>query len=261
MIKGVSLHVGIDRLSLLAYEKEGLLRSPVNDAGAMAGIARAEGFEDVTVLTGEQATKQQFLDHLDASIPKLNAGDTFLLTFSGHGGQIDDDSRDEADGMDETWCFYDGHLVDDEIGKRWSRFRSGVKVVVISASCHSGTALRVLTPGCFSGSCVFGKKEIVQNNRSILSAYLSDPSIQASILHISACEDQQEATDGNELSLFTKLLITHWDEGRFTGNYEDLVRSIRNQSGYLHRAGIALLGNRNEDFLESKPFKLLTTKT
>ena len=47
----------------------------------------------------------------------------FPLTFSGHGGQVDDVSRDEddlgdqADKQDETWCLFDAQLIDD--GSHW----------------------------------------------------------------------------------------------------------------------------------------------
>jgi hypothetical protein len=38
-----------------------------------------------------------------------------LLTYSGHGSQIPDVSQDEVDHYDETWCLYDGQLLDDEL--------------------------------------------------------------------------------------------------------------------------------------------------
>ena len=59
MSKGVSLHIGIDKLSLNAYEKEGALNSPTNDARAMASIAEQEGFQNVELLLNEQATKRK----------------------------------------------------------------------------------------------------------------------------------------------------------------------------------------------------------
>ena len=35
--------------------------------------------------------------------------------YSGHGGQVPDVTGDEADKKDETWCLYDGQLIDDEL--------------------------------------------------------------------------------------------------------------------------------------------------
>ena len=37
------------------------------------------------------------------------------MTYSGHGGQIEDVSGEEEDKKDETWCLYDGELIDDEV--------------------------------------------------------------------------------------------------------------------------------------------------
>ena len=67
----------------------------------------------------------------------------FLLTYSGHGSQVPDKNGDETeDGYDETWVLYDRQLVDDELYALWSKFAAGVRIVVLSDSCHSGTAIR-----------------------------------------------------------------------------------------------------------------------
>ena len=49
---------------------------------------------------------------------------------------------DEADRKDETWCLYDGQLIDDELYFELSRFAAGVRILVLSDSCHSGTVTR-----------------------------------------------------------------------------------------------------------------------
>ena len=261
-MKGISLHIGVNKLSLDAYENDGALHSPMNDARAMAFIAKAEGFETRKLLLNEKATKDNFIKALDRYADKLEPGDTFLLTFSGHGGQIEDDNGDEEDGQDETWCFYDGFLIDDQLGDKWENFKKGVRIIVVSASCHSRSALRVyMNNGAQKLPKIRNSKEIKQNGKSILSEYIADPKIVASILHISACEDDKEAHDGKSLSLFTSLLVQYWDEGRFTGNYKDLVGKIRKNSGYLQRAGLATLGKNDLELMHSQPFKLLTHKT
>ena len=49
---------------------------------------------------------------------------------------------ENEDGYDETWVLYDRQLVDDELYTLWSKFAPGVRIVVLSDSCHSGTAIR-----------------------------------------------------------------------------------------------------------------------
>ena len=76
----------------------------------------------------------------------LRKGDFFFLTYSGHGGQVPDVTGEEADKQDETWCLYDGQLIDDELYFELSRFAAGVRILVFSDSCHSGTVTRNRPP-------------------------------------------------------------------------------------------------------------------
>ena len=262
MSKGISLHIGVNKLHVGIYDSEAPLCSPANDATCMASIAKSEGYECICVLTNQEASKGRFLECFDKCIAQLEEGDTFFLTFSGHGGQINDANGDEQDGMDEVWCFHDEPVVDDDLAKKWREFKRGVRVIVVSASCHSRSSLKVWTDDCFSesplGTVKACQKEVEQNGKSILEAYLVDSEIKASILHISACEDEQEARDGNTLSRFTDLLVKYWNNGNFTGTYEDLVKKINTEAGYTQRAGIATLGLNDPKLLASRPFKILT---
>ena len=72
------------------------------------------------------------------------AGDIFWITYSGHGSQVPDQNGDESDGLDETWCLYDCQILDDTLFDLWSRFKEGVRIVIFSDSCHSGTIARAI---------------------------------------------------------------------------------------------------------------------
>src|SRR5204863_140716 len=94
------------RIILVSAEKMG-------DANAMELVAKAGLYETHKLLTRD-ATAENVLENIGKAAQKLISGDMFVLTFSGHGGQIDDVNGDELDGLDETWGLYDRMLVDDE---------------------------------------------------------------------------------------------------------------------------------------------------
>ncbi|MDO9091740.1 MAG: caspase family protein [Rubrivivax sp.] len=142
----MSLHLGLNTVSAAAYEGwEGPLAACEFDAKDMAAIARKQGMKSTTLLT-KKATRAAVLAALRAAVKALKSGDLFFLTFSGHGGQVPDTNRDEADRKDETWCLFDGQLIDDELYFELSRFAAGVRVLVLSDSCHSGTVTRARKP-------------------------------------------------------------------------------------------------------------------
>jgi hypothetical protein len=256
MYKGISLHIGVSRLSTDVYRSAAALFSPENDAKAMAELAKHEGYSKIRLFTDEEATLLNFKNCFSECAESLTSGDTFLLTFSGHGGQRADSNGDESDALDETWCFYDGYFLDDDIGAMWKQFKEGVRIIVVSASCHSRSALKP-----YPVSLPFWKTKANTHTTPVIYSYPDDPEILASILHLSACDDRQQARDGEQFSIFTELLLKTWDEGRFTGTYEQLIRSINSEAGYLQTGGLALLGKTNPDFINTTPFKLLTNKT
>ena len=97
-------------------------------------------------LLGKRATRQAVLDHVLAAAEALRAGDSLWISFAGHGGQVPDLNGDEPDKLDETWCLFDGQLIDDELTLAWSRFRAGVRVLVVTDCCHGGVVTRAAPP-------------------------------------------------------------------------------------------------------------------
>jgi hypothetical protein len=113
-----------------------------NDARDMNTLAEAQGFSNRQVLLSSQATSGNVIAAITAAANELRTGDFFLLTYSGHGSQMRDASGDEPDQFDETWVLYDRQLLDDELYALWGRFQPGVRILVLSDSCHSGSAAR-----------------------------------------------------------------------------------------------------------------------
>lgn len=122
------------------------LQGCVNDANDWAAVLGARGFKVATLLD-EQATKAAMVKAMSDLIGKASKGDSLVITFSGHGTYQPDEDGDEVDGLDEALCPYDLQtkgeaLIDDEIKSIFAARKSGVRIVLISDSCHSGTVTR-----------------------------------------------------------------------------------------------------------------------
>lgn len=142
---GIALCIGLNRVNPANYHGwSGWLQGCENDANDMAAIARQAGFRVRKLLT-PAATKQNIQGSLQRAAAGLLPGDILLVTYSGHGGQYPDRNGDETDDrQDETWCLYDGQVVDDELATLWGAFQPGVRVLVFADSCHSGTSTKAV---------------------------------------------------------------------------------------------------------------------
>jgi hypothetical protein len=121
------------------------LRGCVNDAEDWAGVLTARGFSVQTLLDAH-ATKAALVKAIRSLVQGASSGDSVAITFSGHGTYAPDTDGDESDGLDEALCPYDitqgNALIDDEIHGLFAERKAGVKIVLLSDSCHSGTVTR-----------------------------------------------------------------------------------------------------------------------
>jgi hypothetical protein len=118
----------------------------INDANDWSDALGARGFT-VNKLLDDQATKAAMVAAMGNLIGKAAKNDSLVITFSGHGTYQPDTDGDEVDGLDEGLCPYDLQtngeaLIDDEIKALFATRKPGVRVVLISDSCHSGTVTR-----------------------------------------------------------------------------------------------------------------------
>ena len=144
--QALSLHIGLNSVSPAHYAGwDGPLAACEFDAHDMAALARKQGMKPTELIT-KKATRAAVLSGLRGAAKALKAGDLFFLSYSGHGGQVPDSNGDERDRKDETWCLFDGQLIDDELYFALSQFSAGVRVLVLSDSCHSGSVTRDRLP-------------------------------------------------------------------------------------------------------------------
>jgi hypothetical protein len=139
---GLSLHIGLNNVNDAAYGFHvPPLSGCVNDANDMQDIARSKGFRNRQLLN-EAATSTAVIDAIQTAAAQLAAGDILWISYSGHGSQVPDPLEDDR--LSETWVLWDRQLIDNELYALWGRFQPGVRVMVISDSCHSGTVTREL---------------------------------------------------------------------------------------------------------------------
>jgi metacaspase-1 len=246
MANGISLHLGLNSVDPGHYAGwDGQLTACEADAKDMTAIARSRKFEATTLLTSE-ATRDAVLQSIAAAAGALEPGDIFLLTYSGHGGQLPDLGGDEDDGEDETWCLFDRQLVDDELFAALAQFKVGVRILVFSDSCHSGT----VTKDAFYSS-LGSRSEPQRSLPADITAYRFMPpvvalrvyeankstydpvlrssdtvTVNAAVLLISGCQDNQRSADGAFNGRFTAALRRTWNGGKFTGNYLTFQEAI-----------------------------------
>jgi hypothetical protein len=278
---GYAATIGVNRLDPTHYGPQTPLRGCVNDAQDVRNIARLQGFECPQSLVDEGATRKNVIDTIRGAADRLNSGDIFLLHFSGHGASIPDLNGDETDGKDETWCLHDGMLIDDELARLWMKFREGVRILVLSDSCHSGT----VTKGNAFNAVVQGgdvqfrgiaqlqeplvfrflpddvSARVFQNNRSLYDAIGKeaggdDQEIAASVLLISGCQDNQLSADLNDNGLFTAAVKQVWDGGKFTGNYRSFHAELIRRMPQTQSPNFYPIGNPDLKYWKQKPFTI-----
>jgi metacaspase-1 len=272
MPKGVSLHIGLNSVDPHRYEGwSGPLGACEADANDMCDLAKAQGFATQKLLT-KKATRQAVSTEIAAAAKRLKSGDMFFLTYAGHGGSLPDLNGDEPDGMDETWCLYDGQLVDDELYKSWGAFAAGVRILLISDSCHSGSVSRARLDAAKTGAGVSPAyrmmptevaMRVYQNNKKVYDPILKRRdlaetlgTVKASVLLISGCRDDQLSQDGTFNGLFTGNLKTVWNGGTFGGSYRTFHLAIGSKMPPDQTPMISMVGVNNEAFMAQQPFAI-----
>jgi len=255
MAKGYALTIGLNSVSPSHYDGwSGELLACEADAKDMAEIAKSRGFSVKTLLT-RSATRKNVIKELSKA----------------------DRNKDEDDYQDETWCLYDGELIDDEIYKLLGRFASGVRILVFSDSCHSGT----VTKAAFYQGTIATRSSAVSSepvryrfmppeialrtyrkNKKFYDSLQKDPalkkaedSVKASVLLISGCQDNQYSSDGTFNGLFTGTLLQVWNDGK-SSTYRKFYKAIAKRMPPEQTPNYYWVGTPSKKFEKQKPFTI-----
>jgi metacaspase-1 len=278
---GKSIHIGLNHVDPDRYGGwDGALAGCINDATAMQAIADDLGY-DSSIMTDAEATSDAVIEAISSAASELGAGDILFLTYSGHGGQVDDANDEESDRQDETWVLYDRQVIDDELYQLYSQFDAGVRIVILSDSCHSGTVAKVRTAKAYRSQVRAapggtaprpGEKprnlplDVQEQNAEanaplyrtlqFLAGAKSDADVSASVLLISGCQDNQLSYDGPGNGRFTAELLTTYDEGAFSGDYADFHRAILDRMPPDQSPNLYLVGTASPGFEAQQPFTI-----
>lgn len=286
---GYSLHIGLNSVDPDHYAGwDGRLKACEADARDVAEIAKSLGYQQTELLLTKDATSANVIRKVLDHAKTLRAGDILLLSYAGHGGQMPDTSNDEDDKRDETWCLYDRELIDDEIYRILGRFRPGVRIVMLSDSCHSGTVARArVDAGGPSAEEVARRtaREAVldgtdpddvrprmmpfevavrtfERNSDLYvalqsaSAGADETPPQASVILLSGCMDHQLSLDGARNGLFTATLLKVWADGGFDGGYNRFHQDIVSRMPPGQTPNLFKVGPVTADFMNQKPFSI-----
>lgn len=244
MPQGYAVIVGLTGVDPVSYGGRSLTSGCW---GAEADVDRIDrlvaplGFLPLTLKTS-RATAGAVQDYLRWAARTTRFGDLVLFYFAGHGQRRPDANGDEDDGFDELLLAYDRPLDDDELDESWREFPEGVRLLVISDACHSGTNFKF--PG--------GWKRSPVRPPSAPRPFLRP--MKASLVHLGACRDEELATAYRGGGAFTIALCAALQPS-FAGDYRDLIRLIA-ASLPAQQPRLALYGPEAEAFSRQKPFSI-----
>ncbi|MEZ4859782.1 MAG: caspase family protein [Caldilineaceae bacterium] len=250
MSKKMAILVGLTQVDPAAYNnwdgKNGCEGCEL-DVDNMTKILTPLGYA-VTQIKTADATKENVLTQLDTVAEALTAGDRLVFFYAGHGGQQPDQNGDELDGRDETLVAYDGEIIDDQLNDIWLKFAEGVKIVMLSDSCNSGTNYRDIRT-------VVTATPLKPVDEQVNDAMLAE------LIHIGGCRDGFTSAGLLTGGAFTTALTQVWKGGKFVGNYKDLQEALAKAITSGQSPQYNEYGPVDDSFRNEHPFGDLQTPT
>lgn len=288
MPRGYSLHIGLNIADPAHYEALPPLNAAVNDALFWESFARKLGYR-TKKLHDQEAKVDTVKEILQDYARRMKAGDILLLTYAGHGGQLENDKQAGLDkeAYDQTWCLFDRQMLDDEIHECFVPFREGTRIVVVSDSCHSGTITRVASEEIDLSSILEqGNRQLAAGRgmmprmmpievvtkvskkfrdsvyKPLLDKYRfrrKGSDVKASVTLLAACQDHQVTYDGVENGIFTEALKNLMRNRKYQRlNAEGLVKAVslfysNPMPNFFQYGSIIPTAKRNNPFLINIP--------
>jgi len=221
----------------------------VNDANDWAALLGNHGFA-VEKMFDKQATRKAIRNAIKGVVGNAKKGDIIVIQYSGHGSFVPDEDGDEPDGTDECLCPYDimsnGPITDDELFDLYSDHDRGVKIIMISDSCHSGTVAKfapIVTPPTVKGKgapqrkvrflppSVFLSKRDLSKLGTCRAIRASSPPGRYAALLMAGCQDTEYSYDayfeGRPNGAFTFVALQALKSLKPNASYKAWYNAIR----------------------------------
>jgi hypothetical protein len=240
------------------------------------------------LLTAENATWAKVTSEIETAANELEAGDIFLISFSGHGSEISAGwlgrlaSRPrsvEPGEWVQTWILWDRELLDKELRTMWTLFKPGVRILIVVDSCHSYSSyewlgmMKPIDRSLDSGRSKPGfrlfpalvQEEVIDREKKYYTDQLNKalPAVTArertgaSVLSLAACRDGERAQDGKPHGLFTEKLLEVWSKGvrySYRAFLSDIAERVTSKNSD-QKPGISGYPDR-ESFADESPFAI-----
>lgn len=203
---------------------------------------------DTSILKTNAASASAILSGLSDAAKKCQSGDMFVFYFSGHGGQQPDTSSDELDGKDETLVAYDREISDDELNSTWAKFKSGVRIFMLSDSCNSGTNYKMSRMDIADSTPMRLFSSGTERTKGIRST------MRAQMIHYGGCRDGFTSTGYMGGGAFTQALCQIWNGGQFYGDYPAFYQAIKSSVSSSQIVQYSKYGPVDQAFVDSRPF-------
>jgi hypothetical protein len=157
--------------------------------------------------------------------------------------------------------------VDDELYALWGKFQKGVRILVLSDSCHSGTVTRAIVPRRGGarprflpwlprGQRVYLAHRAVYDQIQAKFKGAEKAAVRASVLLISGCQDNQTSLDGDRNGLFTEKLRLTWNNGKFVGGHQAFRDRIAARMPASQTPNYFRVGAKSDAYEAQKPFTI-----
>jgi hypothetical protein len=281
MARGISLHLGLNEVDPAHYDGwDGKLGACEFDADAMESIASSRGFQTTKLLT-PAVTADAVKAAIESAADELESGDFFFCSYSGHGGQVPDkNGEDEDDQTDETWVLYDRQLIDDELYVLWGKFKPGVRIFLLSDSCHSGSVAKAIedeVPNVVATAeaaaqhspryralprdtmiATYREHQQLYDDiqKAVPSSAASQADVGATVILISGCQDDELSLDGFANGRFTEELLKVWNNGSWSGSYPDFHEAIRTGMPDYQQPNYMVVGSGDAAYEQQTPLSV-----